>query len=83
MSTEIIELGPVHEVHDIGGIGNYYGGLSVVDLNGRYYWSIENWDGHNWEEIPKSLYDELMKFNKADEATEAPEAITCGSGRVA
>ncbi|NEK84033.1 MAG: hypothetical protein G3W58_22865 [Pantoea ananatis] len=45
----------------IGGIGNYYGCLSVKKSDGKYWWSIENYDGHNWEEIDKSLYDELMK----------------------
>jgi len=29
-------------------------------------WSIENYDGDNWEEIPESLYVELIKFNGAD-----------------
>ena len=46
----------------IGEIGNYYGQLEVKIENEKYYWSIENWDGNYWEEIPKSLYDELMKF---------------------
>ncbi|AGN51380.1 hypothetical protein VPJG_00016 [Vibrio phage jenny 12G5] len=48
----------------IGGIGNYYGGLSVKEDNGSFFWSIEDWDGQYWEEIPKSLYDELIKFNE-------------------
>ena len=48
---------------DIGGIGNYYGGLSVKAEGGLFYWSIENYDGHTWEAIPKSLYDELIAFN--------------------
>lgn len=46
----------------IGSIGNYYGGLSVKEDNGKYFWSIENYDGEDWEEIPQSLYDELTKF---------------------
>jgi len=32
---------------DIGGIGNYYGGLSIKEQDGKYLWSIENYDGHN------------------------------------
>lgn len=48
----------------IGEIGNYYGGLSVKESDRKYFWSIENWDGDNWEEIPKYLYDALVKFHK-------------------
>lgn len=48
----------------IGGIGNYYGGLSVKEVGGEYFWSIENWDGHEWEKIPESLYKELLNFQK-------------------
>lgn len=46
----------------IGSIGNYYGGLSVKEEDGSFYWSIENWDGESWEEIPESLYWELISF---------------------
>lgn len=48
---------------EIGSIGNYYGSLTVrMDEFGDCFWSIENWDGHSWERIPRSLYDELVKF---------------------
>lgn len=50
-------------IMQIGEIGNYYGGLSVKENEGKYYWSIENHDGENWEEIPHSLYLELISFN--------------------
>lgn len=47
----------------IGTIGNYYGNLCVAnDDEGRFFWSIEDHDGCEWEEIPKSLYDELVRF---------------------
>lgn len=49
-------------VTTIGSIGNYYGALSVKSRDGKYWWSIENHDGHQWEEIPESLYRELMAF---------------------
>ena len=49
---------------DVGGIGNYYGGLYIAESDGKYYWSIENWDGHWWEEIAKPLYDELIKLKR-------------------
>lgn len=47
---------------EIGRIGNYYGGLHVRKTGDLCEWSIENWDGHHWEQIPKSLYDELIRF---------------------
>jgi hypothetical protein len=47
---------------EIGNIGNYYGGLHIKKVNDKFYWSIENYDGHDWEEIPESLYNELIKF---------------------
>ncbi len=50
---------------EIGDIGNHYGGLHVDSENGRYFCSIENWDGHYWQEIPKSLYDELIKYQES------------------
>lgn len=47
---------------DIGDIGNFYGGLSVKEEEGRFFCGIENWDGTGWEEIPKELYDALVKY---------------------
>lgn len=49
----------------IGGAGNYYGGLHVVKYGRGYYWSIENYNGHYWEKIPTSLYNECVKFNES------------------
>ena len=48
----------------IGEIGNHHGDLTVKEENGSFYWSIENWDGHDWEEISESLYRELLKHNE-------------------
>lgn len=48
----------------IGNISNYYGGLEVKEEDSKYWWGIENYNGTIFEEIPKSLYDELIKFNK-------------------
>jgi hypothetical protein len=54
-------------MRQIGTIGNYYGSLFVKkDDDGRCWWSIENYDGNDWEQIPQSLYDELMKFEDQD-----------------
>lgn len=47
---------------EVGKIGNAYAdGLSVVLEGGKAYWSIRNYDGHTWEEISVSLYNELIK----------------------
>jgi hypothetical protein len=51
-------------INTVGLIGNYYGSLNIKDENGVYFWSIENWDGNYWEEIPKSLYNALVKFER-------------------
>ena len=53
----------------IGEVYNYYGGPYVFEKNGKYYWFIENHDTdmdnidmEDVEEIPKYLYDALIKF---------------------
>ena len=52
----------------IGSIGNAYGALEVRKLviNGKetFEWGIDNWGGTYWEEIPKYLYEALMKYEK-------------------
>lgn len=48
----------------IGQIGNYYGCLSVKKESDKFYWGIENYDGHDWEEISEKLYDTLMDFQE-------------------
>lgn len=49
----------------IGNIENYYGGLVVKSENGKFYWSITNYDGDNWDEIPKSLADMVNHLDKS------------------
>lgn len=48
----------------IGDIGNYYGSLSVMAEDGKFFWSIENYDGHCWDEITPRLYRALMTYEK-------------------
>lgn len=50
----------------IGEIGNFYGGLSVKTENGKHYWSIENYNGENWEEIPPELFYVLNAFKDSN-----------------
>ena len=59
---------------DIGKIGNHYGGLSVKMEEGKCYWSIKDYDGHSWDEIPRSLFDALNKFQDDSEANASVEA---------
>lgn len=49
----------------IGCISNNYGNLSIASKDGKYYWSIEDWDGDHWEEIPEYLYKTLVRYEKA------------------
>ena len=48
-------------------IGNYYGTLNVRDESGVFEWGIESWNGFDWEQIPESLYNELVKFKEESE----------------
>jgi len=48
----------------IGNIENHYGGLYVKIDNGDYFWSIENHDGNDWEEISYELYLALIKYQE-------------------
>ena len=54
------------KIISIGDICNTYGGLVIKESNGKYYWCIEAAESYEqiWEEIPKSLFVELVKFKK-------------------
>jgi len=36
--------------------GNYYGSLCITSHDGKFYWTVENYDGYDWLEIPKYIY---------------------------
>lgn len=57
----------------IGDIGNYYGGLNVKKTKEGYFWSIENYDGDWWSEIPKHLYDALISYEEERTRTSPPQ----------
>lgn len=48
----------------VDNISNYYGGLLVAEYEGKYYWGIENWKGTDFREIPKYLYESLIRHDK-------------------
>jgi hypothetical protein len=50
------------KTREIGDIGNYYGCLRVKQEGGEFAWSIEDWDGEYWEEIPEYLFVALNRF---------------------
>jgi hypothetical protein len=57
---------------EIGDIGNYYGGLCVRESAEQFFWAIEDYaEGPEWEEIPKSLYDELMRYQDGIDSNES------------
>jgi hypothetical protein len=48
---------------------NYYGGLLIKKEKNKCYWIIEDYDTqftdiNEWQEIPQSLYNELLKMAK-------------------
>lgn len=52
---------------EIEHIGNYYGYLNVMTLDGKFYWCIENYNTdfenlEDWEEITEELYTSIIKF---------------------
>lgn len=51
------------KARSIGSAQNYYGGVNVKEDGGEFFWAVENHDGNKWEAIPKSLYDELVRFD--------------------
>ncbi len=59
-------------------IGNYYGGLFVMEYESKYYWCIENYntdfeDLEDWDEIDKELYDSLIAYQERLDKKEAGE----------
>ena len=42
-------------------VGNYYGGPSVWALQGKYYLSVDNWDGHPTVEVSREFYAAFVK----------------------
>jgi hypothetical protein len=53
----------MNNIIQVENIENYYGGLLIKEDKGLFYWSIEDYTGIDWEPIPKSLYDEIVKHN--------------------
>lgn len=61
-SGEFINCKADHTPVRIGNIETYYGYLLVRVQGGRAEWCIEDGQSNKWEEIPNSLYKELIKL---------------------
>lgn len=66
----------VKQKKGIGYVSNYYGGLHILEHEGRFYWVIENYDTdfrdlEDWEEIDEQLYRALVEFDEREEARNA------------
>lgn len=46
-------------------IGNAYGNFTVSKVGDSYYWEVNGYGSDDLQEIPKSLYDELIKFHNS------------------
>lgn len=51
---------------EIGKIQGFYGGLEVMEYQEKFYWGIHSHSDIEWQEIPKYLYDSLVKFQKGE-----------------
>lgn len=59
------------QIIGIGNIGNYYGGLLVKEESGKFFWAIMDYTVKcKWEQIPASLYKELMAFENQQKLPE-------------
>ena len=47
---------------EIGKVGSHYGGMFICKKDGACFWSIGNYDGYFWEQIPETLFNELNAF---------------------
>lgn len=53
---------------NVSAIGNTYGGLVILEHEGKYYWLIEDYNTNfnnldEYIEISKELYLEIKKYN--------------------
>lgn len=70
------------EMHDIG---NSYGSLDVWEADGKFFWDIGDYDSHQYslaergDEIPKSLYKELLAHYHKDKSERDREEAMQGA----
>jgi hypothetical protein len=49
------------EPTEVGTVGNYYGGLWIMQKDGKAYWAIENHNGFYWDPCPRPVFDALLQ----------------------
>jgi hypothetical protein len=55
---------------EIGSIKNYYGGVVVKEEDSKFFWGLtDEYFGTRWEEIPESLFNELVRFDQSQRQT--------------
>lgn len=62
---------------------NFYAidGLTLKSEAGKFWWSIANHNGHDWEEIPESLFNELLAFARGKGTLKASSTAQEEAGR--
>lgn len=48
----------------IGDIQNYYGSLAIDIQEEAFVWSIDDYNGDHWYEIPKGLFMQLLRYEE-------------------
>ena len=57
----------------IGGIWNGYGRVEVKEFEGMCFWRITGCGGWEWEEIPREMFDIMLKFQAGHQNAEHDE----------
>ena len=55
----------IEKFRDIGGAGNYYGGIVIMESKGDFYIGVCGQGICQAQSIPESLYQALMEFQDA------------------
>lgn len=59
-----LKVYPVEAFYRVGKASNVYGGVVIkISPNNKFLWCVEGESLDKWEEIPESLFLELLKFN--------------------
>ena len=57
----------------IRGMSHFYGDLWILHDGDEYFWLLDNYNGGEWQPIPKQLYEALLDYHKrAEEADKTP-----------
>lgn len=54
----------------VNNIGNYYGNLLIKQEGGKCWWVIEDYTAHDWREIPRELFEALLRYNQDSHVVE-------------